>query len=66
MDEKTDLTVFMEPERDQIFCRMILFLLLMWNDVETVVCLDKKKPKDYVEIGVDAEDYYRIKGLEDK
>jgi len=28
--------------------------------------LDKKKPKDYVEIGVDAEDYYRIKGLEDK
>ena len=31
--------------------------------VETVVCLSKKnaKPKDYVEIGVDAEDYYRIK-----
>ena len=29
--------------------------------VETVVCLDKKKPKGYVEIGVDAEDYYRIK-----
>ena len=31
--------------------------------IETVVCLSKKKskPKDYVEIGVDAEDYYRIK-----
>ena len=29
--------------------------------VETVVCLGKKKSKDYVEIGVDAEDYYRIK-----
>lgn len=31
--------------------------------VETVVCLSKKnsKPKDYVEIGVDAEDYYKIK-----
>jgi hypothetical protein len=31
--------------------------------VETVVCLSNKnaKPQDYVEIGVDAEDYYRIK-----
>ena len=31
--------------------------------VETVVCLSNKnvKPKDYVEIGVDAEEYYRIK-----
>lgn len=31
--------------------------------VETVVCLSNKnaKQKDYVEIGVDAEDYYRIK-----
>ena len=29
--------------------------------VETVVCLGKKKSNDYVEIGVDAEDYYRIK-----
>ena len=29
--------------------------------IETVVCLDKKKSKDYVEIGVDAGDYYRIK-----
>ena len=35
--------------------------------VETVVCLGKKnaKPKDYVEIGVDAEDYYRIKDSEE-
>ena len=32
--------------------------------IETVVCLDKKKPKGYVEIIVDAEDYYRIKGSE--
>ncbi len=29
--------------------------------VECVCLLDKKKPKGYVEIGVDAEDYYRIK-----
>ena len=31
--------------------------------VETVCCLSNKnaKPKDYVEIGVDAEDYYKIK-----
>ena len=30
---------------------------------ETVACLSNKsaKLKDYVEIGVDAEDYYRIK-----
>ncbi len=33
-------------------------------NTETVVCLGKKKSKDYVEIGVDAEDYYRIKELE--
>ena len=34
--------------------------------VETVVCLNNKnaRPKDYVEIGVDAEDYYRIKDSE--
>jgi hypothetical protein len=32
------------------------------NRGTTCVCLlDKKKPKGYVEIGVDAEDYYRIK-----
>ena len=31
--------------------------------VETVVLLNNKnaKPKDYVEIGVNAEEYYRIK-----
>jgi hypothetical protein len=33
--------------------------------VETVVRLDKKKPKEYVEIGVDAEDYYKIKDSEE-
>lgn len=34
--------------------------------VETVCLLSKKnaKPKDYVEISVDAEDYYRIKSVE--
>ena len=34
--------------------------------VETVVCFSNKnaKPKDYVEIGVDAEDYYCIKSAE--
>ena len=34
--------------------------------VESVVCLSNKKSKDYVEIGVDAEDYYRIKDLEER
>ena len=31
--------------------------------VETVVCLGKSfsKPKEYVQIGIDAEDYYSIK-----
>ncbi len=34
--------------------------------VETVVCLNKNfsKPKDYIQIGIDAEDYYRIKESE--
>ena len=33
------------------------------NSLETVVLLSNKnaKPRDYVELGVDAEDYYRIK-----
>ena len=36
--------------------------------VETVVCLRKNfsKPKDYIQIGIDAEDYYRIKESEKK
>ena len=36
------------------------------DHVETVVCLSNKnaRPKDFVEIGVDAEDYYRIKDSE--
>ena len=35
------------------------------NDIETVVLLGNKfsKAKDYVEIGIDAEDYYRIKDV---
>jgi hypothetical protein len=38
-------------------------VLLNENDVETVVLLSKNfsKAKDYVEIGIDAEDYFRIK-----
>ena len=34
--------------------------------VETVVCLSNKnaKPKDYVEISVDAEDYYSVREFE--
>jgi 23S rRNA (uracil1939-C5)-methyltransferase len=42
------------------FCRTV--------HCETVVCLNKKfsKPKDYIQIGIDAEDYYRIKESEKK
>ena len=41
-------------------------LLFSCTDVETVVLLDNKnsKPMDYVEIGIDAEEYYRIKDSE--
>ncbi len=38
---------------------------LLWesgNTVETVVALSRKHIDDYVEIGLDTEDYYRIKG----
>ena len=35
--------------------------LLNENTVESVVLLSKKYAKNFVEIGVDAEDYYRIK-----
>ena len=36
--------------------------------VETVVMLEKNnsKPKGYIQIGIDAEDYYRIKDSEKK
>ena len=38
------------------------------DSVETVVCLGKNfsKPKDYIQIGIDAEDYYRIVESEKK
>ena len=37
-------------------------MLLNENDVETCCLLERiQKAKDYVEIGVDAEEYYRIK-----
>lgn len=41
-------------------------VLLKRNDVEMVACLINKnaKPKGYVEIDVDAENYYRIKDSE--
>ncbi len=37
--------------------------MLKRNDVETVVLLSKnfERPKDFVQIGIDAEDYYSIK-----
>ena len=38
-------------------------LFVIQQNIETVVSLGKnfEKPKDYVQIGIDAEDYYRIK-----
>lgn len=44
-------------------CAFLEKWLINEKTVETVVCLSKKnsKPKDYVEIGVEAEDYYKIK-----
>jgi len=45
-------------EDGEAYVSVVLF------DDETVVCLSNKKSKDYVEIGVDAEDYYRIKDSE--
>ena len=40
---------------------VLRWIVLPLLHIETVVCLGKKKSNDYVEIGVDAEDYYRIK-----
>ena len=42
--------------------------LINETTVETVVYLSKNfsKPKDYIQIGIDAEDYYRIKESEKK
>ncbi len=44
--------------------RMIIYFIDSCH-VETVVLLGNKfsKAKDYVEIGIDAEDYYRIKDV---
>ena len=41
-------------------------MLRIENDVEVVVSLSNKysRPKDYVQIGIDVEDYYRIKDSE--
>ena len=45
---------------------MIGDIVTFFNTVETVVSLSKNfaKPKDYIQIGIDAEDYYRIKDAE--
>ena len=47
--------------------QLVKFLPTRQN-VETVVSLGKNfsKPKDYIQIGIDAEDYYRIKESEKK
>lgn len=44
----------------------MLNLLPKENDVEVVVSLSKNfpRPKEYIQIGIDAEDYYRIKDSE--
>ena len=41
-------------------------MLFTENDVEVVVSLNKNfsRPKEYIQIGIDAEDYYRIKESE--
>ncbi len=41
----------------------MIFMVLSQNDVECVCLLSNKnaKWKEYVEIGVDADDYYKIK-----
>ena len=43
---------------------MVTLFLSTENNAESVCLLDKKKSKDYVELGVDADDYYRIKDSE--
>ena len=51
-----------------VFCNRadVIMSLTVSLHVETVCLLSKKnaKPKDCVEISVDAEDYYRIKSSE--
>ena len=42
------------------------FLLLTWNNVETVCLLSNRKPDARVKIDVDLEDYYRIKDEQKK
>ena len=44
------------------------FLLFTEPNVETVVLLGKitDGPKDYVKIGLDVEDYYKIKDVRNK
>ena len=37
------------------------FLLLTWNNVETVCLLSNRKPDSYVHLNLKMEDYYRIK-----
>ena len=57
-----DLEIFIQNgyEAEKICC---IDQFPFTGHVETVVCLGKNfsKPKEYVQIGIDAEDYYRIK-----
>ncbi len=49
-------------EKGYLLCRVRPVDMFMHSvHVETVVLLSKKKATDFVEIGVDTEDYYRIK-----
>ena len=46
-----------------VVANFYIALALPTRHVESVVCLNKKntESQEYVEIGIDAEDYYRIK-----
>ena len=40
------------------------FLLLTWNNVETVCLLSNRKPDSYMHLNLKMEDYYRFKDAE--
>jgi 23S rRNA (uracil1939-C5)-methyltransferase len=58
-----DLGILTEQKRYKVKRIQPVDMFPFTEHVETVVCLSNKnaRSKDYVEIGVDAEDYYRIK-----
>ena len=59
-----DLKILCRDGGYSIECVQPVDMFPQSGGIETVVCLSNKKSKDYVEIGVDAEDYYRIKNSE--